>query len=357
MNHLELTRIFPEPQESIFSDPLLLDRHRIIHSTSFRRLGYKTQVFLPLEADHFRTRLTHSLEVAHIAILLTGKFDGHRLLAEVISLAHDLGHGPFGHSSERILNKLLSSVGGFEHNHQSIRVVEYLEGAYPWFRGLNLTRATLEGMAVHNTPYDQPDRLDSEGHLEGQLANWSDRIAYNSGDLEDALGADFITQSDLETLSLFRKSRAEIPNELMEKPLHAVRRIILESIQHILMESLEADSITGKLVVTMKGQELNDLKEVEAFLLHHVYLSDRLKRTAGVVQEMISRVFNRYLDNPELLPQRFLVRKNEFPMERIIGDYISGMTDRFCLKTYRQMFGSDDTLLSGIDPVVGLGSS
>lgn len=351
------SRQWPDTQEAFFRDPLVLDRHRILNSTSFRRLGYKTQVFVPFEADHLRTRLTHTLEVAYLAGLLAERFDANTKLAEVISLAHDLGHGPFGHSSEKILNQLLADDGGFEHNHQSIRVVEYLEGPYPWFRGLNLTRATLAGMEVHNTPYDRPDMLDTGTDLEGQLANWADRLAYNAADLEDALGAGFVTGEDLQALALYRQAWEQLDATLREKPLHAVRRIVIEAIQKTLILAMQKHQVNGKSFVTVREPELGMLKELERFLFERVYRCPRLAQTAQTVQEVIARIFHRYQHAPDLLPKRYLSRQSEQGLNRTIGDYISGMTDRFCLKVYRQMFGADDILLASIQPVVGLGST
>jgi len=356
MTNYNYTRQYEDPEESFFRDPLLLDRHRILNSTSFRRLGYKTQVFLPLEADHFRTRLTHSLEVAHLAGLLASRFNANIALAESISLAHDLGHGPFGHSSETILNKLLQNTGGFEHNQQSLRVVRFLEGPYPWFRGLNLTQATLAGMKVHNTPYDRPELLAPTASLEGQLANWADRMAYNTADLEDALGAAIISQDDLKNLTLFRMAWEQLDASLKNKPFHAVRRIVLGSIQRNLIEAIEVCGTDDKFAVTMNSQTLEALKEMEKFLYERVYRCPQLADTSQKVQEVISKLFYRYQNQPELLPKRYLVRQREISLERTIGDYISGMTDRFCLKVYRQIFGPDDMLLQSIQPVVGIGS-
>ncbi len=356
MIHYDFSRQHPDPEEDFFKNPLLLDRHRILHSTSFRRLGYKTQVFLPLEADHFRTRLTHTLEVAHMGILLAARFDANTTLTEAIGLAHDLGHGPFGHASEQILNQLLADVGGFEHNHQSIRVVQYLEGPYPWFRGLNLTKACLAGLEVHNTPYDRPDQLDTSAELEGQLANWADRLAYNIADLEDALGAGFVNHEELLNLSLYREVWDQLQPSFREKPIHAIRRVILETIQQILIHSIEITCPHDKPLVGMNERELKAMKELEAFLYEKVYRSPRLAKTSQTVQEMIAKIFHQYRKQQDLLPIRYLSRQNEMPLDRIIGDYISGMTDRFCLKVYRQMFGPDDILLTSIQPVIGSGS-
>jgi dGTPase len=356
MVNRDYSRHWPDPDESFFRVPLLLDRHRIIHSTSFRRLGYKTQVFLPLEADHLRTRLTHTLEVAHLAVLLAHHFRADPLLTEVISLAHDLGHGPFGHSSECVLNRLLAGVGGFEHNQQSLRVVQYLEGPYPWFRGLNLTRATLAGLEVHNTPYDRPDQSDAGGNLEGQLANWADRLAYNMADLEDALGAGLVTPEALRDVGIFREAWDRLEPSLREKPLPAIRRIILENIQQGLIQSMSVHSSDGKARVSLRAAELQALTELEAFLMANVYRCPQLARTSETVQAIIEKIFDRYRKEPELLPLRYLSRQTDFPLDRIIGDYLAGMTDRFCLKAYRQMFGPDDMLLCSIQPVMGLGS-
>jgi dGTPase len=356
MTNINILREYPDPQARRFADPFLLDKHRVLHSTSFRRLGYKTQVFLPLEADHFRTRLTHTLEVAHVAEMLAEKFGGNSRLVEVISLAHDLGHGPFGHSSETILEKLLASVGGFEHNEQSIRTVKFLEGPYPWFRGLNLTRSVILGLEAHNTPYDRADQADLNDHLEGQLVNWADRIAYNSADLEDALGANFLTAGDLQQLALCRRAFEMVPEEFQDRPIYAIRRIVLENLQQILIDALKIDDIAGKKLVRLRAEELKDLEAVESFLMENVYLSPLLARTSQTVQEMIAKIFHCYKNKPELLPKRYLNRQPEVPLDRTIGDYIAGMTDRFCLKVYRQMFGEGDTLLQSIQPVVGAGS-
>jgi dGTPase len=351
-----ISRQHDDPLAQRLNDPFLLDRHRVLHSTSFRRLGYKTQVFLPLEADHFRTRLTHTLEVAHMAILLANRFGSNPLLAEVIGLAHDLGHGPFGHSSETALNKLMAGEGGFEHNEQSIRVVEFLEGPYPWFRGLNLTRSTIDGLKAHNTPYDRADQSETNDHLEGQLVNWADRLAYNSADLEDAIGADFVTTEELQSLELYRRAWEMIPKELQEKPIYALRRVVMENLQYILINAIELCEVSGKTIVKMRNEELSQLVAVEKHLLSKVYMSDRLLETAKIVQEIIAKLFGYYRAEPNRLPKRYRSRMPEVSLEKTICDYISGMTDRFCLKTYRQFFGDEDELLKSIQPVIGPGS-
>jgi len=198
--------------------------------------------------------------------------------------------------------------------------------------------------------------LDTTASLEGQLANWADRMAYNTADLEDALGAAIISQDDLKNLPLFRMAWEQLDASLKNKPFHAVRRIVLGSIQRNLIEAIEVCGTDEKFAVTMNSQTLEALKEMEKFLYERVYRCPQLADTSQKVQEVISKLFYRYQNQPELLPKRYLVRQREISLERTIGDYISGMTDRFCLKVYRQIFGPDDMLLQSIQPVVGIGS-
>ncbi len=336
MSKIDASREHSDPQENIFSCPLTLDRHRILHSTAFRRLGYKTQVFCPFEADHFRTRLTHSIEVAHIARLLAQKFDANQELAETISLAHDLGHGPFGHNCETTLNRLMAGFGGFEHNHQSLRVVQYLEHPYPWFTGLNLTRATIVGLETHETPYDNPSLKGQKVSSEAQIASWADRIAYDSSDLEDAFGAKFVRHEDMIKLELYREAWETLSAEIRTKPLPKIRRVICESLQRIMIESI---SLKDNLFV-MDKEKLKTVEEFEKFLLDNVYLSRELRDISKTVDKVISRLFDKYSESPELLPERFSQREKDEPRERIITDYIAGMTDRFCLNVYQTIFGA-----------------
>jgi dGTPase len=215
------------------------------------------------------------------------------------------------------------------------------------------------GLQAHNTPYDRTDLAETDGindHLEGQIVNWADRLAYNSADLEDALGADFITADDLNQFTLYRRAFERLPKTFQDRPIYAIRRIVLENLQHILFDALEMHDVNGKHLLSLKSEELRELQAIEDFLLNKVYLSPKLAQTANVVQEIISKIFHRYQADPNLLPKRYLARLPEVPLDRTIGDYIAGMTDRFCLKIYRQMFGEDDILLRSIQPVLAVSS-
>ncbi len=334
-----LHRQYDDPQEHLFDNPILLDKHRIIHSTAFRRLGYKTQVFIPFDADHFRTRLTHSIEVSHIARIIARKFKANELLSETISLAHDLGHSPFGHAGEHILNELLRDEGGFEHNRQSIRVVQYLERPYPWFVGLNLTNATIAGLKLHNTPYDNPDIINSRNAmLEAQIANWSDRIAYDASDIEDAFGAGIIKHEDMLDIELYNCVWKELAPSIKNMPIYKIRRIICEHLQMKIIKAIELTD-SGMLIISSNTEK--QIAQMEKFMLENVYLHKTQKRIGRIIEDIIRKLFERYLSEPELLPKRYLERQNVDNISRIIADYISGMTDRYCIKVYRRLFGDD----------------
>ncbi len=334
----DFSREYNDPQEKAFGEPIMLDRHRIIHSTAFRRLGYKTQVFVPFEADHFRTRLTHTVEVAHLSALLSLRFNANSNLAQAISLAHDLGHSPFGHTGEHTLNKLLENDGGFEHNQQSLRVVQYLERPYPWFVGLNLTKATIEGLKSHSTPYDRAGKDIPTIMIEAQIANWADRIAYDASDIEDAFGAGLIRNEDMLQLALYKRVWHELDDNIRNKPIPKIRRVICERLQMAIIDALTVDS-NG---IMMLDNEISaQLEQMEKFLLENVYLHRKLTKISEIVEQILMRLFNHYVDNPELLPKRFLERQNVDSIKRIVADYIAGMTDRFCLKTYQNLFNDN----------------
>lgn len=342
MAKIDVSREYADPEEGCFPDPILLDKYRITHSTSFRRLGYKTQVFVPFEADHFRTRLTHTIEVANIARILAERFSANADLAEAISLAHDLGHGPFGHSSETILNKLLADEGGFEHNRQSIRVVRYLEHPYPWFLGLNLTKATLDGLAMHSTPYDTAQMETKTSLLEAEIANFADRFAYNISDLEDAFGAGFADHNELIEIELYRHIWEELPRTIKELPIYKIRRVICNNMQKKLIDALKLKKGRIELDSSIHRQ----LKEFEQFMLEKVYLHPALRKTADVVHSIIEKLFMYFERNPQSLPNRYQARIETDKIRTVICDYITGMTDRFCIKTYINIFGEDDLVKS-----------
>jgi dGTPase len=417
--------------------PFEVDRHRIIESTAFRRLEGKTQVFLAAHHDHFRTRLTHTIEATLIARTLAAGLAVNERLVEAIMLAHDLGHPPFGHAGEDALNEAMADYGGFNHNTHSLRVVEYLEHPSPAFWGLNLTAETRAGLATHATRYDDPEanghlveraRLrsgfprrererpvktprarawhsekgDAIGHgdltkparahpsVEAQIASIADRIAYNCHDLEDAIGAAFITLEDLDDVALWKEAReeassrglltpgtppscgsrsgqqtrptptetsartevrgslddvahegGEVPAEL---PIHAIRRVVLDTLLDRLLadviaasharlaavNSFEAVHQAARPLVTASGAVESHLTLLEQFLVGHLYQQPEVVKMDAEGKTMVLSLFHAYLSRPDALPKRFAERVAEQGRHRVICDYLAGMTDRFC---------------------------
>lgn len=347
-------------------DAFEMDRRRVFGCAAFRRLEYKTQAFVTLEDDHFRTRLTHTLEVAGIARTLAKALRVNDALAETIALAHDLGHPPFGHAGEVALRELMSENGGFEHNTHSLRVVDYLEHPYPKHRGLNLTFETREGLIKHNTRYDRPDAASTNpelwdlfevGHLpsvEGQIACVADRLAYDSHDLEDAIAAGFVKERDLETIGLWAEASQPVREEHPDLVLAAVRRPVLDRLAAILVADVVAETtkrierlepalvddvrVAEDGVVALSQERNEQLNELEAFLLARVYRHHRLVRMDAKAKRFIERLFNAYVENHAMLPPRFTARIDEQGVHRVVCDYIAGMTDRFCQDDYQRMF-------------------
>ncbi len=370
-------RVHPER-----ADPLRrafeLDRHRIIHSSAFRRLEYKTQVFVNHEGDHYRTRLTHTLEVAQIAGLLASALRSNPLLAEVIALAHDLGHPPFGHAGELALAERMKEHGEFEHNAQALRVVDYLEHPYPAFRGLNLSYEVREALVKHRTVYDSPEARSTEGPdgaslagpagaqtqellaggpqatVEAQVAAVADRLAYDCHDLEDGLGADLVDERTLAEIELWAEAAEPIRNGLADRPVAAIRRPVLDALlDRLLSDVIEATSrriaeariaSTEEIrrqehpMVDLSEARSRRLEELESFLRRSVYQHHRLVRMDHKARVLIDRLFEAYLAEPALLPDRFARRVAEQGTHRVICDYICGMTDRFCQDEYKRLF-------------------
>ena len=370
-----VVRDHAEPPDSL-RGPFEVDRHRIIESTAFRRLEYKTQVFAPSLHDHFRTRLTHTLEVAQIARCLAVHLRANEALCEAITLAHDLGHPPFGHAGEAALNDSMADHGGFNHNAHSLRVVEYLEHPFPAFRGLNLTLETLAGLRTHATRYDQPatdtagptnqqstigNRQFSTDHnrndqvvgpsVEARIASLADRIAYNIHDLEDAIGAGLIQLEDLESLPIWREAFDASTRGLAVKQIHAVRRLVLDAmLDRILFDAVAAahmalssiDSPTAARTATQPLVLLSapcdvQLVELEQFLLDRVYHHPHVVRTDADARRLIRALFDAFLNDPRLLPDRFASRIADQRPHRVICDYLAGMTDRFCSAEHRRI--------------------
>ncbi len=330
--------------------PFELDRHRIITCTAFRRLQGKTQVFGPRQHDHFRTRLTHTLEVSQIARALARRLHANEGLTEAIALAHDLGHPPFGHAGEVALDEAMRDCGGFNHNIHSLRVVEYLEHPFPEFRGLNLTGATRAGIATHCTQYDLPAL--SEGGLaasvEAQITSVADRIAYNCHDLEDAIGQELVSERELSEIELWRSAHASATAEGRPPSIHAVRRRVLDELQErLLVDVTEASAgillgwgreravcdHTGPVVI-LSADGKRRLRILEEFLCERVYRQTDVVAADEQGRRVVSSLFAAYRAHPELLPGRFASRLGDQGPDRVIGDYIAGMTDRFCQREH-----------------------
>jgi dGTPase len=339
-------------------DPFAFDRQRVLHSAAFRRLEYKTQVFVTGVHDHYRTRLTHTLEVASVARRLCTALQVNVSVGELIALTHDLGHPPFGHAGEVALRDLMRDYGGFEHNGQSLRVIEYLEHPYPPFRGLNLSYEVRESLAKHCTIYDKPGVHPlADGTLapiEGQIANLADRVAYDCHDLEDAFEPGLLNEKDLADIDLWREAASGARKTWPDLPLGAIRRPILDRLEQMLLDDIVAESrrrIAAAKVQTVDevrncGQTLIDfaprmesrLKELEAFLFSRVYRHPTLIRMDAKAARFIQQLFEAYLGEPRMLPPRFVARIAEQGAYRVVCDYIAGMTDRFCQDEYKRLF-------------------
>lgn len=349
-------REHPEPPDPLRS-PFALDRHRIIESTAFRRLEHKTQVFAPGHHDHFRTRLTHSLEVAQVARTLAVALRANESLCEAIALAHDLGHPPFGHAGEVALDGCMHGHGGFNHNTHALRVVEYLEHPFPSFRGLNLTRAVRDGIVAHESRYDVPqsshkgDSHSTGPSVEAQIVSMADRLAYNCHDLEDGIGAGFIGYEVLETLPLWRRAAESSPQNLSAMPIHAVRRLILDALLNLVIsdvvetsndlvrrQKIPSGSTGSTTPFIAPSRDMNGaMREMEDFLRAHVYRRPEVAAMDQRGRELVSGLFAAYRLHTEELPPRFTARIPEQGVERVVCDYISGMTDRFCVSECQRL--------------------
>lgn len=347
-------RIHAEPDDPLRT-PFELDCHRVIECTAFRRLENKTQVFAPSHHDHFRTRLTHTLEVARIARTLARALRANESLTEAITLAHDLGHPPFGHAGEAALDEMMVGNGGFNHNLHAVRVVEYLEHPFPAFRGLNLTLESLAGMRTHATTYDVADAPKPTGptgaSVEGQIASIADRIAYNCHDLEDAIGAGFVELDDLYETPLWRAAHSETASADKTMTVHAVRRLVLDNllnrvlcdIVHVSrsrLEQVESPNEAKELAepaVAMSPQMADRLACLEEFLLRRVYHHSDIAAMDRAGRDMVVGLFAALQANRAALPERFRTRVDEQGPARVICDYIAGMTDRFCRAECRRL--------------------
>lgn len=349
-------RLYPEP-ESASRTAFQRDRDRIIHTTAFRRLEYKTQVFVFYEGDHYRTRLTHTLEVAQLGRSLARGLGVNEDLAEAICLAHDLGHAPFGHAGEHILNRLMKQHGGFNHNTQSYRIVTQLELRFPNFPGLNLTYETREGMIKHETEYDKSDATefepDKRASVEAQIANLADEIAYNAHDLDDGLRAELFYPDELEGLALWQEMKSLIGwdnrhfDELARRAL--VRELIglmvtdvvattAANLEQYQLDTPEKVQLHPANIVQYSADVKQKIRALKDFLFECMYRHYRLMRMQGKAERFLSDLFNSYTKEPRILPQKTQERLKDLPLERVVTDYIAGMTDRFALDEWEKLF-------------------
>jgi dGTPase len=337
------------------------DRDRILHTTAFRRLEYKTQVFITYEGDYYRTRLTHTLEVAQIGRTIARALGASEDLEEVICLAHDLGHSAFGHSGEVALSSLMKDHGGFDHNRQSLRIVTTLERRYPDFPGLNLTWEAREGIVKHESEYDIADAREYNpelrGHLEAQIANVADELAYTAHDLDDGLRSGMLTPLMLEGITLWEillesvGLRAAEINDLNRHRL--IRRLIGMEVSDLVhttharlrdsnVRSVEELQRLPYNVIAFSEDMHRRNRQLKDFLYAKLYRHYRVVRMQVKAERIITNLFNAYLSEPSILPTHVQEQVEQFGLERTICDYIAGMTDRFAIEEHQKL---NDVLL------------
>ncbi len=337
------------------------DRDRIIHCAAFRRLEYKTQVFVNHEGDYYRTRLTHTLEVAQIARGIARRLQLNEDLTEALALAHDLGHTPFGHTGEDVLNRLMRDHGGFEHNRQSLRIVEELEERYPGFPGLNLSWETREGIIKHSSDYDRPG-TDAAGDyepgrrpsLEAQIIDLADEIAYNNHDIDDGLKSGYIVLADLQQIDLWRETWRHVgqkyPGIDEERHVHqTISHLIGRLITDLVRQSRENVEAAGvKTLDDVRRQAVRLIgfsdeislknKELKKFLHKRLYHHYKVERMRVKAERFLTMLFESYATNPALLPDGYRKKCEKEAVERVVCDYLAGMTDRYAQDEYRRLF-------------------
>lgn len=336
------------------------DRDRIIHSAAFRRLEYKTQVFVNHEGDYYRTRLTHSLEVAQIGKAVARRLRLNEELTEALALAHDLGHTPFGHTGEEVLNRLMKEHGGFEHNRQSLRVVDELEERYPGFNGLNLSYEVREGLIKHSSPYDTPTDQAEEfcpgivPVIEAQLINYADEIAYNNHDIDDGLKSGYITLKQLAEVELWRDVHDRIgtlypdsdPERRKHQTISALIGLFIDDLTRETHRMIAENGINSvddirrvnRMITGFSEDLARKNRELKLFLLKNLYHHHKVERMRVKAERYLADLFQTYNTYPTLLPAKYLKKMDLFGKERVICDYIAGMTDRFALDEYKRLF-------------------
>jgi dGTPase len=349
-------RSYPE-DEPEYRTGFQRDRDRILHTTAFRRLEYKTQVFINYEGDYYRTRLTHSLEVGQIGRTIARALGANEDLVETICLAHDLGHPPFGHSGETALARLMKEYGGFDHNKQSLRIVTQLERRYLEFPGLNLTWETREGIVKHESEYDVSDagdyNPDLRGSLEAQITNAADELAYTAHDLDDGLRSGMINPSMLASITLWGILTERVGwrgPDLDDLNRHQIIRHLIDmevtDLVHTTDLQLREDGVHTveelqrlRHNVTGYSEELtNRNRQLKDFLYTNLYRQHRVVRMAVKAERIVSDLFNAYRAEPAILPRHVQDGIAERGLERTICDYIAGMTDRYAVEEYQKLF-------------------
>ena len=359
-------------EESAFRSCFQRDRDRIIHSSAFRRLKHKTQVFVEHEGDYFRTRLTHSIEVAQVARTIAGALGLNDGLTEAVALAHDLGHTPFGHTGEEALDALMAPHGGFDHNAQALRIVTSLERHYAAFDGLNLSWETLEGIAKHNGPvtgdlpwalaeYAARHDLELATHAgaEAQVAALADDIAYNNHDLHDGLRAGLFDEADIRALPIVGDAYGEVDRlwpglDPYRRRHEALRRVfgvmvadVIETSRAILADAAPRSAVAvrhlGRPVIRFSPACWADLNRIRDFLFARMYRAPEVMRMRAQVTRVVNELFPFYMDEPRHLPARWqgalAGTQGETALARLVSDYISGMTDRFALQEHARLLG------------------
>lgn len=373
-------RLWPERLSS-FRSPYQRDRDRIIHSSAFRRLKHKTQVFVEHEGDYYRTRLTHTIEVAQVARTIAGVLGLNTDLAEAVALAHDLGHTPFGHTGEDAMERLMAPYGGFDHNAQALRIVTKLERHYADFDGLNLSWETLEGIAKHNGPVTGPNadakhdgplpyalaevnaqwdlELDTHASAEAQVAAIADDVAYSHHDLHDGLRSGLFTEDDLMELPVTGPAFEEVDRtypdlEKMRRRHEALRRVFGRMVEDVIAvaqnrlasaqpKSVEEIRHMGTTVIRFSKPLYQELKAVRSFLFHRMYRAPSVMAVRAEVTRMVDDLFPLFLKEPHLLPPEWQgdvrAATDEIQLARVVADYVAGMTDRFAIQEHARLFG------------------
>jgi dGTPase len=349
-------RVFNEPEPE-YRTAFQRDRDRILHTTAFRRLEHKTQVFITQEGDYYRTRLTHTLEVAQIGQTVSQALGANSDLLEAIVLAHDLGHPPFGHSGEMALARLMKDFGGFDHNKQSLRIVVELEKRYPDFPGLNLTWEVREGIVKHESEYDVADAAgydpELRGNLEAQIANSADELAYTAHDLDDGLRSGMITPQQLEGITLWDVLVDKIGwrgAELDDLTRHRIIReligmevtdLISNTDQRLRESGVKSPEELQRLPYNLIGYSQDMIvrnRQLKDFLYANLYRHHRVVRMAVKAERIITDLFYTYQSEPSILPRHIQAWLEPAGLERTLCDYLAGMTDRFALQEYAKLF-------------------